>query len=141
MIISVGTAGHTYKQIVAANAGEGSDPGSCLDRFRVCHTTAAEAALAHIVLAHIVLAHIVLAHMGGLTPLRPTTMLGARIVPSACFLPATTKIFSPGLRSATAAGSNITTSTLAGTTNFFSPSLYFSTSSLPSLLATALSML
>src|SRR5262249_16472532 len=79
-------------------------------------------------------------HIGGLTPLRPTTMLGASTVPSACFLPATTKIFSPGLRSATAAGSNITTSTLAGTVNFFSPSLYFSTSSLPSLLVTALSI-
>src|ERR1700692_1577385 len=52
-------------------------------------------------------------YIGGLTPLRPTTMLGARMEPSACFFPATTKIFSPGLRSATAAGANITTSTFA----------------------------
>src|SRR5262249_41139140 len=75
-------------------------------------------------------------HIGGLMPLRPTEMFDARIVPSGSFFAAAEKTFSPGLRSASVAGAKVTTATFGGTSNVFSPSLYFKTSVLPLLLAT-----
>src|SRR4029079_4390399 len=81
------------------------------------------------------------AHMGGATPLLPMTMTGVSTVPSSSFFPFGTKNFCPALMSATVAGANMTTSVLGGTTTFFSPSLYFITSSWPSLLTTELSTL
>src|SRR5262249_13720807 len=75
-------------------------------------------------------------HIGGLMPLRPTEMFDARIVPSGSFFAAAEKTFSPGLGSASVAGAKLQTATFGGTSNVFSPSLYFKTRVLPLLLAT-----